>query len=64
MTFKALQLTRRRPGACEGYQPGGRVGWQERRPPAGVSSGFTGGAQLSAGPLDGAETRGQPEDHF
>jgi hypothetical protein len=49
MRIKALQLTRRRPGACEVRGPaGGRTGWQERRPPAGVSSGFTGGAQLSA----------------
>ena len=49
MSNKALQLTRRRPGACEVRGPaGGRVRWQERRPPAGVSSGYTGGAQLSA----------------
>src|SRR5262245_52164412 len=37
-----------------GLPAGGRpVGWQGRRPPAGVSSGYTGDAQLSAGPLGG-----------
>src|SRR5262249_13220469 len=39
------------PGLPAGRRP---AGWQERRPPAGVSSGSTGGAQLSADPLDGA----------
>jgi hypothetical protein len=46
---KALQLTRRRPGACQGYQPaGGRRGDRFAGRPPDVSFLFTGGAQLSA----------------
>jgi hypothetical protein len=49
MTFKALQLTRRRPGACQGYQPaGGRSGGRFAGRPPDVSFPLTGGAQLSA----------------
>jgi hypothetical protein len=45
------------PRGLRGPRAGGRPGrWQRRRPPAGVSSGYTGGAQLSAGPLGGAKT--------
>jgi hypothetical protein len=46
---KALQLTRRHPGVCQGYQPaGGRSGGRFAGRPPDVSSRFTGGAQLSA----------------
>jgi hypothetical protein len=46
---KALQLTRRRPGACQGFQPAcGRSGGRFAGRPPDVSLPFTGGAQLSA----------------
>jgi len=50
----ALQLTRRRTSACQAFQPaGGRLGAETGGRPPDVSSSFTGGAQLSARPLDG-----------
>ena len=67
MRIKALQLTRcRRAGGLPGLPAGGRpVARQERRPPAGVPSGYTGGAQLSAGPLGSPKNvRGRPSALF